>query len=136
MQQITVNVTNLVQTAKEKHLLFYPLIMHILLSELKTTNKAVICEQPGGTFIQTHFHSDFFVFYKNYVNDCFFKSAATDLSGKEIVSFALSEQSFPKADFILSTFDERDFQTFLTVSVNTEVPADFGARCQEAILSF
>ena len=134
MQQITVNVTNLVQKAKEKHLLFYPLIMHILLSELKTTNKAVICEQPGGTFIQTHFHSDFFVFYKNYVNDCFFNTAA-DLSDKEIVSFALSAQSLPNADFTLMNFEEKDSQTFLSVVFNIDVPADFEACCQEAILS-
>ena len=135
MQQITLNVTNLVQTAKEKSLLFYPVIMHILLSVLKT-NKAVICEQPDGVFIQTNFNPDFLVFYKNYVNDCFFKSDATDLSAENAVSFALSEQSFPKADFVLSAFDERNLQTFLNISLNIEVPADFEARCQEAILSF
>lgn len=135
MQQITLNVTSLVQTAKEKNLLFYPLIMHILLSVLKT-NKNVICEQPGGTFIQTHFHPDFLIFYKNYVNDCFFKSAATDLSAQDVVSFALSEHSFPKADFVLSAFDERNFQTFLDISLNIDVPADFEVCCQQAILSF
>jgi len=135
MQQITLNVTSLVQTAKEKNLLFYPLIMHILLSVLKT-NKNIICEQPGGTFIQTHFHPDFLIFYKNYVNDCFFNATATDLSNKDVVSFALSEHSFPKADFVLSAFDERDFQTFLDISLNIEVPSDFETRCQQAILSF
>lgn len=135
MQQLTLNVTKLVQTTKEKHLLFYPLVIHTLLCVLQTkTNKTVICEQPDGVLIKTNFHPDFFVFYKNYVNDCFFNTAA-DLSDKEIVSFALSAQSFPNADFTLMNFEEKDSQTFLSVVFNIDVPADFEACCQEAILS-
>jgi len=139
MQQITLNVTHLVQTAKERQLLFYPFIIHILLCVLKIkTNQTVICEQPDGALIKTNFHPDSLLFYKNYVNDCFFNNMAShsDLNSPDTLRFALSSQSFPKADFALINFKEKDSQTFLSVVLNIDVPADFEVCCQQAILSF
>lgn len=133
MQQITLNVTNLIKIIKEKNILFYPAIMHILLQAYPAKKEFVFYELEQK-FLKTHFHSDFGKFYKNYIYDCYLAEPQSDIS-KGIV-FALSEKSALNADFILLPLKQKQNQTFLSVIVNFDVDLNFETQCQQAVLIF
>ena len=133
MQQITLNVTNLVQIVKEKNILFYPAIIHILLQTCSVKEEVVFYELEQQ-FFKTHFYPDFNVFYKNYLYDYCFKKPQPDISNG--IVFALSEQSIQNADFIVYPLCQQQNQTFLKLKLNFDVDSDFEARCQKAVLNF
>jgi len=134
MLQITLNVTNLIQTVQKRNILFYPAIMHILLSACRIKEKIIFFELGSDKYFKTLFHPVFEEFYKNYVYTCYAQKTQQNFSKDDIV-FALNEKN-SRADFILLPFQKNHGQTFLNLIIRFDIPDDFEAHLQHAALNF
>lgn len=135
MLQITLDVTDFISAVKKRNVLFYPAMMHILLSACSQKEDSFFYEFEEGKFLKTNFHSDFNEFYKNYIYACYIQEEQKEIIKNKIV-FALHKKSISNADFILLPFEESQNRTFMNIIVNFSVPTDFQMRCQQAVLNF
>lgn len=132
-KKIKIDVTDLIGKIKERRIPFYPVMMYVLLKSLNAAEGEIFFEQEKELFLKTIYNSDFDVFFKNYVQDCY-EEKKHEKTEDDKLFFALEER--PKADFVLYPLSQDGKKIILTILINKDINADFENVCQQACFDF
>ncbi len=135
MEKLEFDVTSLIETVKKEHKLFYPVMMYILLSSVGAKEDYVFYQTAEDRFLKTLWHPSFDTFYKNYIFDCY-QEQKQDSIPEDKIFFALYEDRYQRADFLLLPFEEKSGRTFLPVLTKYPLPKNFASLCQKACFQF
>ncbi len=132
-KKIKIDVTELIKKLEEKRIPFYPVMMYILLKATGAKEDEIYFEQSRTLCLKTTFDTDFEVFFKNYVFDCFKGKHNLKIKDEKLF-FALKENQ--RADFVLYPFENKDGKIILTVWIRQNVSADFEKNCAKICADF
>ncbi len=132
-KKIKIDVTKLLKKVGEKQIPFYPAIMHILLKAMNAKEDEIYFQQSKTLCLKTKYHTDFEIFFKNYVFDCYEEKHHLEIEQGKLF-FALSEDK--RADFVLYPFENQEGKIILNVWVKKSVSADFEKNCEKICSDF
>lgn len=136
MENLEFNVTSLVQKVTSKHLMFYPVMMHLLLKALNTQTGLVCFESPEGKMLQTPFSQKFEDFFQNYVYACL-KEETSFQNAQPLCSFVLKTPNDATNFICLHPFKTIGTQIFLPVEChNIPLPNNFACLVNQYMAEF